>query len=1061
MQLSARWLLPTSFLCLLLSGIAGLVYQVVWTRYLALLLGHTSYAVVAVLVAFMGGLAVGNAWLGRYADRVRRPLALYGWMEIGITVYALVFPLYFELCQQAYEALGRGAKPGSASLLGLKFLVSLAAILVPTVLMGGTLPVLTRLVTRSLGELRERVAGLYFINSLGAVFGVALAEFVWIPAHGLDVTVLLGALLNGIVGAVALLVSAGLREGSGSTAEAERSGSAVSPAGGDAGPVETYTPWELRLVLAAACLSGFVAMLYEIVWTRLLALVLGSSTHAFAIMLVTFIAGIACGAWIVARWRTLRRTLDAFGWAELALAGTLLVSMFFYHLLPLAFVKLGSMLVRHPNHHGIYQAAQLLVCFGVMFVPAICLGMTLPLASRVATAELARTGRSVGLVFSLNTVGTVAGAALTGLVLLPVMGLARAFALGIGLNLVIALAVLGRHRAGVRSMVFLWAPLAVAAVIGVAHVWLDAEWTRAFSLGLWRMPNPPLTLAAYRAAIDDLEPAYHKDGAGSTVLVQTWTNRVNGDREYTLRVNGKADASTVGDLPTQLLTGHIPMLLHSNATEVMVVGIGSGMTGGAVLRHPGVRRVDSVEISPEVVETAGTLFSRANRGALQDPRSEVIIDDAKSFLRTSGRRYDIIISEPSNPWMAGVSGVFSLEYYETCRASLRPGGLMAQWVQIYETDDETLRTVLATFTSVFPFASVWQTLPGDLMLVGSVAPLRVDLAAMQRRFDEPAVLEDLRRADVFRLSVLLGLQLVSESNTAFIPPPETPRHSDYLPVLEYRAERAFFVRSDARIHQLFNESAMTRPGTLLGVYLRQHPLTELDAQAFALFYQSYRLPHPWVLRSLIERWRDLAPGAVLPAEFSAKLDYPLPVAEVEASRMRRVLPAMLTNAVADPDPLRMYSRHLMNGYRQLRSAFHRPPTEELVTVLERLVEADPVHRQSHQLRLAELAWDAGDDDRFFRLAADAFLRRDDRPMTGRFDLDYQAPARILFLIIETLWRGGRYQDAQLWCQAAVEGGYLNRGGGDFVSKLAMVIRKVEATVRPQGGGEGAEPGPGR
>ena len=150
----------------------------------------------------------------------------------------------------------------------------------------------------------------------------------------------------------------------------------------------------------------------------------------------------------------------------------------------------------------------------------------------------------------------------------------------------------------------------------------------------------------------------------------------------------------------------------------------------------------------------------------------------------------------------------------------------------------------------------------------------------------------------------------------------------------------------------------------------------------------------------------------------------------------------------------MYSRHRMNAYRQLRSVFHRPGTADLEAVLERLVEADPVHRQSHQLRLAEIAWDAGNDERFFRLAADAFLRRDDRPVTGRFDLDFQAPARVLYLLIETLWRAGRHQDAYLWCQAAVDGGYLKRGGGDFVNKLAMVIRKVEATVRPSAEGPG-------
>ncbi|MBL9127772.1 MAG: fused MFS/spermidine synthase, partial [Verrucomicrobiales bacterium] len=452
MNFRVRWLYPTAFVCLLLSGVAGLVYQVVWARYLALFLGHTSYAVVAVLVAFMGGLALGNAWLGRYADRMERPLALYAWLEIGIAAYALAFPYYFELCRTAYVALGRGAVPGSPWLLASKFGFSFAAILIPTAMMGGTLPVLTRLVTRSLGELRARVAGLYFVNSAGAVIGVIVADFWWVPSWGLESTVMGGAALNAVVGGIALLANGMLEEsrveaGTGKGVPA-RPGSGTEGAPESGGDGEVYTASELRLAVIAAGVSGFVAMLYEVVWTRLLGLALGSSTHAFSIMLVTFITGIAAGAWWVGRWRGLRRTFDAFGWAELALGLTLLGSMFFYHLLPYGFVRLGSMVARSPGNHALYQGVQFLLCFSVMFVPALCLGMTLPLASRVATSELARTGRSVGLVFSVNTLGTVLGAALSGLVLLPALGLARSLALGVGLNLAIAVAVLLRRRTG-------------------------------------------------------------------------------------------------------------------------------------------------------------------------------------------------------------------------------------------------------------------------------------------------------------------------------------------------------------------------------------------------------------------------------------------------------------------------------------------------------------------------------------------------------------------------------------------------------------------------------------
>lgn len=1055
-----RWLYPTAFFCLLLSGVAGLAYQVAWSRYLALFLGHTSYAVVAVLVAFMGGLALGNAWLGRFADRISRPLALYGWLELGIAGYAVIFPIYFEVCQQLYLTLARGAATGGVWWLALKFAFGLAAILIPTTLMGGTLPILTKLVTRSLGELRSRVAGLYFINSLGAVAGVMLADFWWIPNLGLDATMFAGAVMNGVVGALALAMSNTIeREEHRSPPWALSAETSLTDTTEPAS--ETYTPDELKLAIAAAGLSGFVAMLYEVVWTRLLALALGSSTHAFSIMLVTFISGIAAGAWVIGRWRGLRRTFDAFGWAEMALAGTLFFSMFFYHYLPLAFVWLGAKVVRSASNYPIYQAIQFGLCFLVMFVPALFLGMTLPLASRVATSELARTGRSVGLVFSINTLGTVLGAALTGMVFLPVLGLAKTFALGVGLNLALALVVLLRRFLWGRLAVIWLGGAAVAGVMGMAHWQLSATWDRAFSLGLWRAGQPPASFKEFEAMVRALDIRYHRDGAGSTVAVHAFTNSATGGTEFTLRVNGKPDATTRGDLSTQLLLGHIPLILRTNSQEVMVIGIGSGVTCGAVLEYPEVRRVDAVEISPEVRDAARTIFAKYNRGALDNPRLEVVLDDAKSFLKASGREYDVIISEPSNPWMAGVAGVFTREFYETCRASLKERGLMVQWVHIYESNDDAIRIVLATFASVFPSASLWQTIPGDLVLVGSVAPMNYDLDSIQRRFDEPAVTADLRRIDLYRLPVLLGLQMISDYNTPFVVRPDSPVHSDYFPVLEYVAERAFFAREEAVLHEDFNENALRHPSTLLGEYLRRRPLTVTDVQSFALFHTAYRIPHPRIVRSILERWRELSPESTLVAEYSAKLDYPLPVSELEARRMALVREPMMAGAEKEPEPLRMYSRNLMNAYRYLRSAYYQPPSEELEAVLNRLIEVDSAHRQTHRLRLAEVAWDKGQDERFIQLVSETFLQKAGAPPVGKFDLDYSAPGRALFLLIETLWRRGQYDEARLWCQAARDSGYLDEKGRYSSPMLNMVVRKVEAmAVGPASGAVApAQPSP--
>jgi len=1017
---------------------AGLIYQVVWTRYLTLLLGHTSHAVVAVLVAFMGGLALGNAWIGQRADRLHRPLASYGYLEIGIAVLGFGFPWYFAGWETVYDALARGVEPGSPWLMVLKLSTSVTVILVPATLMGGTLPILIRLVTRSLGELRARVAGLYFVNSLGAVIGVWIGDFWWIPSLGLEATVWGAAILNLWVGIVALGMQ-GWLEGRGRWAgDSSVEGSTEPPT------TEVYTTFEWRLAVAAAGASGFVAMLYEVVWTRVLALVLGSSTHAFSIMLITFILGIAVGAWIVSRWDRLHRTFDAFGWTELALAAALLVSMFGYHQLPWVFARLSGWVARSPENHWLYQWLQGGVCFSVMFVPAVLLGMTLPLASRVATSRVAETGRRVGLVFSINTLGTVLGAGLTGLVFMPWLGLARTMALGVGINAGIAAWVLLRHGPRQRRFAWVASPTLVLALVALVGRHLSPQWDRAFALGLWRDRGEAPSLAQFRDRVRTFDLRSHRDGAGATVVVEGWGADRPGPLEVSLRVNGKTDASSRSDLPTQLLSGHLPLLRHTTAGDVLVVGLGSGITAGAVLTHPGIRQLDIVEISPEVVQAARTWFGPHNGRALEDSRTRVIVDDAKAYLRTTDRTYDAIITEPSNPWMAGVSGVFSLEYYSTCRARLRPGGVVAQWVQLYETSDAAVEMVLATFGSVFPFFSIWETLPGDLLLVGTTEPAPWNLQAMESRFQFPAVAKDLRRADLFSLHVLLGLQRVSEPNAAFLAAPETERHSDYYPRLEYEAERAFFARRGTRLVQDFDESALRRPSTLLAEFLRTRPLEVTDAEGFAILHGTYRVPLPRLMRSVSERWQELAPNSLIAEEYWSKMKSPPSSAELHVRRAARLLPSMMETAGNDPGPLRQYADQAMSWYREVRSVLYQPPVETLEAALVRLSETDAKHHEVHRLRLAEVAWDLAQDERCLALAQDVLGSGvPDRP--GRFAIDPGLPGTVMHRVVETFWRQGRYQEAAAWGDLARSRGLLRPDHPGFHRGLAVSVRKADAT----------------
>jgi predicted membrane-bound spermidine synthase len=978
-----------------ISGVAGLLYQVVWTRYLALFLGHTSYAVVAVLAAFMGGLALGNAWLGTWVDRVRRPLLFYALLELGIGVYALLFPNYQEIVHGWFIGLVKAWQPSGAVRLALQFLFAGVTILFPTVLMGATLPALTKFVTRSLAELRGKVAALYAINSTGAVLGTLLTDWWWIPGYGLEVVVYFGSAMSLGIGLLAYVLSRVTEEGEGAAAKPAVAAEAA----------ETFSPGELRLALVGIGVSGFVAMLYEVAWTRLLALALGSSTHAYSLMLATFISGIAAGGWLVYRWKRQTNTLRAFAWAELALATTLFASLWFYDLLPWWFTRLAGLLARTPSAYPLYELWQGLICFAVMFLPAVCLGMTLPLVSRVATAELAHTGRSVGRVFAVNTLGTVLGAVLTGLLFLPWLGLARTFVIGIALNLLVGASVLVRGR---RRMQL---GFAGAALAGIALLWfisgsiLTPRWQRTFAAGFWRDPSPAASLAGYRKEQARVDLLSYQDGSGSSVAVTRQRNE-DGKEELSLRTNGKVDAGTALDMSTQLLIGHLPLLLHAPPTNVLVIGVGSGVTVSAVLQHPGVQRVDVVEISPEMVAAARRMFQPFNRGALDDPRTHLHIEDAKTFLQTTEQRYDVIVSEPSNPWMAGVAAVFSREFYEDCRARLRPGGIAAQWLQGYESDNATFDLVAATFSSVFPQTSIWQTAGDDLLLVGSEGPQEPDFAQMSRRMAEPAMAADLGRAGISGMNSLLSLQLVAAADGATMPAADTRIQSDFVPALEYAAQRAFFVRRRVTKLDRLSELNSPRPRTLLGRWLSQHPMDAADCEALAKSFSAARVPTPALFRSIVLRWLMLEPGSVKALKLLSLLSDEAPGLDAEAMRLANRAEFRGEAALSSVETIRGYVGALLVGWRIQRSAWHVPSPVPLEPLLRQLIEKDAGNERVHRLHLAEVLWDLGRDDEFLVEARKVFALENGRPGEARFALDPRAPGRVLGLMLDLFQRRG-------------------------------------------------------
>ena len=474
-------------------------------------------------------------------------------------------------------------------------------------------------------------------------------------------------------------------------------------------------------MLVAVTLSGVVSLAFEVALDPVAVFGVGLLDLFLLLVSRAFVGGIATGSWLVHRgWVPGKDAFRQFGLAQAGIAFSVLVTLPFYDKLPLLVMQLGALFPRTPEAFYPFEAFKFTVCFLLMLAPATFIGMTLPLATRVVTRAVDEVGSRVGAVFSLNTLGNVVGALSAALVFLPWLGLRGTILAGVGVNVLIAGAMIlasgteagrgaPRRRWGLATAAF----AAFAAYVLVLPGWdmrlLDIGAYRQTRVGFLMSDGDPWSKAkAY-------ETLFHRDDANATITVGKGAN------DLYLSTNGKVDASLAADAGTQKLLAHLPLMLKPAAKDVLVVGLGSGMTAGAVLTHP-VSALDVVEISEGVVE-ANRFFVEANRRPLEDPRTRLHLEDAGSFLRLSDRKYDVVISEPSNPWVAGIGNLFSADFYQETNRHLKPGGLMVQWFHTYEIDDSTFQLVLRTFAANYKHVTMWQIQQADVMLVGSNEPI--------------------------------------------------------------------------------------------------------------------------------------------------------------------------------------------------------------------------------------------------------------------------------------------------------------------------------------------------
>lgn len=791
------WLLLVGLFCFFFSGAAGLIYQVVWTRMLTQIFGNTTYAIATVLSAFMAGLAIGSYLFGQIADRGKNDFLLYGLLEAGVGVYGFLVPWIFSMTQKIYGPIF-GLNESYPFLFNLVlFFLSFVLLVFPTLLMGATLPVLSKFFVRSFAQFGRRVGDLYATNTLGAVVGCAAAGFFLIPALGMRMTVFVAAGANLLIAAVILIADI-FRDKSPMISAPE---AVVSPEEA----TENSSASKLRWVLLTSfALSGFASLVYENAWTRSLTMVIGSSIYSFSTMLVTFLVGLSLGGFIYARFLGGREArLSTFGLLELWVGLSALATIPLFEKLPLIFVRL---LQGFGDTFTVFLYLQVFLSALVMFVPTVLLGMTFPMVARLFTQSLYRVGSGVGSSYAANTVGAVLGAFAGGFILIPNLGVQNTIIFAVVMNFLIGawlvmsdvkLSVIPRYTLGL-------AVLALAVIVPFKiHRWDTSILTSGVTIYADRYESLPTdSLRIEEMKRDDV--LYYREGLTTTVSVHS----IPGSDYLYFRSNGKIDGS-YGDALSQLMTSYIAMLLNPTAKNAVIIGLGSGMSAKALATFKTVQSIEVIEIEPAMIEAskyfnrawvdletlpAGVTFpadssksrvwydakkkrlyykgvmeadaraelmkrsddfdyrgaiDRLSRNArhsrhssvLEDPRVRVIPTDGRNYILATPELYDVITAEPSNPWIAGIANLYTREFYQVVRSKIKDDGIFAQWFHNYSMSPDDFRMVFRTFAEAFPYVSLWGMKESDFLLVGSKKEQIFNYPAVKKIFDNNKTLQ--------------------------------------------------------------------------------------------------------------------------------------------------------------------------------------------------------------------------------------------------------------------------------------------------------------------------------
>lgn len=738
------------------SGASALVYQVLWIKQVALIVGVDVYAVTTGVSAFFLGLACGGWVLGRLADRVARPLLFYAAMELGIAVLGLGATL--GLAQAAPWFVAIESRAGLLA-WGLPF----ALIGVPALLMGGTLPALMAACAPSAAKIARTGGGLYAANTLGAMTGALLTTFMLVPSFGVRGAAMAAALLNLALAAAAF----GLGRASAPRAIVPVMAAPVAPNTAIAAPQA-----RARLAIGLYAVAGGIALGYEVVWSQTIVQFMSTRSFAFTIVLATYLGGLVVGSAVYARFAD--RVRDPWG-----VFGVLVGLAGLVALLQLAGLGnwlgqwqvslAGAVMAVTGSELAAMCARFALAGLCVVFAPTVLLGAAFPAALRLC-AEPGHIGRDMGVVLALNTVGGIAGTFLTGFVLVPVLGLVH------------ALGILAAAAATVGTVAVLRGP-------GVRPAMCAAALGIGVCVAVAGVLTPPDRLARLLAeAKDGTLVSYEESPGGTVAVIEQGRPGASFRRLYISGVSNSGDA--IGSLRYMRLQALLPLLVHAREPRsALVVALGTGITAGALTQYPGLERRVTAELLPAVVRAVPEF--RGNYDVSRNPRSDIRVRDGRHELLRSAERYDLITLEPPPPSAAGVVNLYSRDFYALARSRLQPGGLFAQWLPIATQNDEDTRALVRSFLDAFPHASLWTTEVHEMLLVGADAPLELDAARIQARFNQPSVAGALREVGINSPAALLATWVTGREGLERYAA-GAPAVTDDRPLIEY----AGWVRRD-------------------------------------------------------------------------------------------------------------------------------------------------------------------------------------------------------------------------------------------------------------------------